>query len=147
MVLGMDGDMCIYFTFDKEEFGEVKSIALKDNGENVFVTDENKEEYVQLYTKYLMTDSIKEQIEAFQKGFNEIIPREYTSIFNENDLELIISGTPDIDINDLKANTEYQNFNENDITIKWFWKAIDSFTKEEQAQFLQFVTGIIHICM
>ena len=30
-----------------------------------------------------LTDSIKEQIEAFQKGFYEIIPRDTISIFNE----------------------------------------------------------------
>lgn len=40
--LGLD----MSFSTDDNIFGEVKSIDLKPNGENIEVTDENKEEYV-----------------------------------------------------------------------------------------------------
>lgn len=32
------------------------------------------------------------------------------SIFNDHELELLISGLPDIDVADLRANTEYNGF-------------------------------------
>lgn len=63
------------------------------------------------------------------------------SIFNEQELELLISGLPDIDIDDWKSNTEYQNYNPSSQQIQWFWRAIRSFDKEERAKLLQFVTG------
>jgi E3 ubiquitin-protein ligase HUWE1 len=63
------------------------------------------------------------------------------SIFNEQELELLISGLPDIDIDDWKSNTEYQNYTPSSQQIQWFWRAVRSFDKEELAKLLQFVTG------
>ena len=54
-----------------------------------------------------MTGGIRRQIGAFLEGFREIVTPELISIFNENELELLISGMPNIDLADLKANTEY----------------------------------------
>lgn len=53
----------------------------------------------------------------------------------------MISGLPDIDIDDWKANTEYQNYSPSSPQIQWFWRAVRSFDKEELAKLLQFVTG------
>jgi len=36
------------------------------------------------------------------KGFYELIPPELVKIFNARELELMISGLPDIDLEDLK---------------------------------------------
>jgi E3 ubiquitin-protein ligase HUWE1 len=63
------------------------------------------------------------------------------SIFNEQELELLISGLPDIDVDDWKSNTEYQNYSPSSQQIQWFWRALRSFDKEERAKLLQFVTG------
>ncbi len=63
------------------------------------------------------------------------------SIFNDNELELLISGMPSIDLEDLKDNTEYEGYKPSDIMIQWFWQALSSFTPEECAMFMQFVTG------
>jgi E3 ubiquitin-protein ligase HUWE1 len=74
-------------------------------------------------------------------GFHEIIPAELIAIFNEQELELLISGLPDIDVDDWKSNTEYHNYNPSSQQIQWFWRALRSFDKEERAKLLQFVTG------
>ena len=42
--------------------------------------------------EYLTTRRVKEQYTAFMIGFNEIIPQELISAFDERELELIISG-------------------------------------------------------
>ena len=57
-----------------------------------------------------MTNKIKSQVSSFLEGFYEIIPKHLISIFDCRELELLISGMPDIDIEDLKANTEYFNY-------------------------------------
>jgi len=74
-------------------------------------------------------------------GFHDIIPAELVAIFNEQELELLISGLPEIDVDDWKSNTEYQNYSASSPQIQWFWRALRSFDKEERAKLLQFVTG------
>lgn len=44
-----------------------------------------------------MAQDIKDQIENFLTGFNELIPRDTISVFDSMELELMISGLPDID--------------------------------------------------
>ena len=70
-----------------------------------------------------------------------MVPAELISIFNEQELELLISGLPDIDVDDWKNNTEYHNYSASSSQIQWFWRAVRSFDKEERAKLLQFVTG------
>lgn len=74
-------------------------------------------------------------------GFHDIIPEDLIAIFNEQELELLISGLPDIDVDDWKSNTEYHNYTAASQQIQWFWRAVRSFDKEERAKLLQFVTG------
>jgi E3 ubiquitin-protein ligase HUWE1 len=52
-------------------------------------------------------------MDAFLAGFYEIIPRELVSIFTYKELELLISGLPDYQIDDLKAHTNYHGYNRN----------------------------------
>jgi len=42
----------------------------------------------------------------FCTGFHDIVPAELVAIFNEQELELLISGLPDIDVDDWRNNTE-----------------------------------------
>lgn len=63
------------------------------------------------------------------------------AIFDEQELELLISGMPDIDLDDWKSNTEYRNYTAASPQIKWFWRAVRSFDAEEKAKLLQFATG------
>ena len=89
-----------------------------------------------------LTEAIKEQIHAFQKGFYEIIPQKDIAIFDEQELEMIMSGLPDVNVDDLKANTEYgSGFSLHTPQIQWFWRAMRSFDREERLKFVQFVTG------
>ena len=74
-----------------------------------------------------MTVAIRKQLAAFLEGFYSVIPRRLISIFNEQELELLLSGLPTIDIEDLKANTEYHKYQANSLQIVWFWRALRSF--------------------
>ncbi|CAF4814227.1 unnamed protein product, partial [Rotaria magnacalcarata] len=71
------------------------------------VTNENKHEYVRLVCQEKMIDSIRQQIGSFLEGFYSLMPKSLISIFNERELKLLMSGLPDINIEDLKTNTEY----------------------------------------
>ncbi len=147
------------FSVEDDEFGVTKVSDLCENGRDMPVTEENKHDYVRLVVEHKLLSSVKEQMENFLKGktalpsvvirhiankftgFHDIIPAELISIFNEQELELLISGLPDVDIDDWKSNTEYHNYTPSSPQIQWFWRALRSFDKEEVAKLLQFVTG------
>ncbi|XP_078001474.1 E3 ubiquitin-protein ligase HUWE1-like [Glandiceps talaboti] len=129
------------FSTEVEEFGVTEVRDLKPNGRNIIVTRENKHEYVNLVCQMKMTGAIRKQIDSFLEGFYDIIPKRLISIFNEQELELLISGLPTIDIDDLKSNTEYHKYQLSSLQVQWFWRALRSFDQAERANFLQFVTG------
>jgi E3 ubiquitin-protein ligase HUWE1 len=129
------------YSTEIQEFGVTEVRDLIPNGRNIQVTDENKKEYVRLVCQMKMTGAIRKQLAAFLEGFYDIIPRRLISIFNEQELELLLSGLPDINIDDLKANTEYHKYTATSLQIVWFWRALRGFDQTDRAKFLQFVTG------
>jgi len=131
----------LMFSTEIQEFGVTETRELRPNGNNIKVTEDNKKEYVKLVCQMKMTGAIRKQLKAFLEGFYEIIPKHLISIFNEQELELLISGLPTIDIDDLKANTEYHKYQQTSLQIQWFWRALRSFDQADRACFLQFVTG------
>ncbi|XP_076049070.1 HECT, UBA and WWE domain containing E3 ubiquitin protein ligase 1 isoform X2 [Oratosquilla oratoria] len=129
------------FSTEVQEFGVTEVRDLKPSGRNIPVTEETKMEYVRLVCQMKMTGAIRKQLNAFLEGFYDIIPKRLISIFNEQETELLISGLPTIDIDDLRTNTEYHKYQPNSLQIQWFWRALRSFDQAERAKFLQFVTG------
>ncbi len=133
------------FSHETHEFDAAKIIELKPGGASIPVTEENKAEYllclgvyintvtnnryVRLITEMKMTTAIKDQINAFLKGFHELVPKELISIFDERELELLISGLPDVDIEDLRANMEYVGYTQESPQIQWFWNVLSNFTQ------------------
>ncbi|KAI5958943.1 TOM1 [Candida pseudojiufengensis] len=129
------------FSVETDDYGEHKIIDLIENGSNIPVTEENKQDYVRKVVEYKLQTSVEEQMENFLIGFHEIIPKDLISIFDEKELELLISGLPDIDVHDWQTNTGYNNYSPSSLQIQWFWRAVKSFDNEERARLLQFATG------
>ncbi|KAG6874485.1 hypothetical protein C0995_010395 [Termitomyces sp. Mi166 len=129
------------FSVEADEFGVNRIVPLKEGGESISVTQENKREFVQLSAQYRLYSSIEKQIESLSSGFYEIIPKDLITIFNEKELELLISGTPDIDVDEWRAATEYNGYSSSDPNIVWWWRALKSFNRDERAKVLSFATG------
>lgn len=138
LTFSMDPDEEKHILYEKTE---VTDYELKPGGRNIRVTEETKHEYVDLVADHILTNAIRPQITAFLEGFNELVPKELVSIFNDKELELLISGLPEIDLADLKANTEYTGYTAASNIIQWFWEVVEGFSKEDRARLLQFVTG------
>ncbi|KAG0451469.1 hypothetical protein HPP92_026409 [Vanilla planifolia] len=138
LTFSMDADEEKLILYEKNE---VSDYELKPGGRNIRVTEETKHEYVDLVAEHRLSTAIRPQINSFLQGFNELISRDLISIFNDKELELLISGLPEIDVIDLKANTEYTGYTSASTVINWFWEVVKSFSKEDMARFLQFVTG------
>ncbi len=128
---------------------------LVPQGSDILVTDENKEEYLQLRLRHRMLDSIKSQLEylligellcwfvvifrvksifccwwrseflvcfkqprtkcslftyfykQLSPGLYEVIPLDLLSVFDYQELDLLLCGVPEIDMMDWVRHTEY----------------------------------------
>jgi hypothetical protein len=141
---------CLELTFsiDEEVFGMTSERELKPNGKQIPVTNSNKREYVELVIRWRFSDRIRQQMSAFMSGFNDLVPHDLLKIFDENEVELLLAGLQDIDVNDWKRNTKYRGeYNPNHPVIINFWKAVYSFNNEMRSRLLQFATGTSRVPM
>ncbi|KAK7687348.1 hypothetical protein QCA50_009213 [Cerrena zonata] len=130
---------------EDDKFGEIVEVELKPGGKDIEVTEDNKHEYVELISEWKISKRVEEQFKAFINGFNELIPQELVNVFDERELELLIGGLAEIDIEDWKKHTDYRGYQENDQVIQWFWKCIKEWDSEQKARLLQFTTGTSRI--
>lgn len=138
--------MCLDFTVTEDMMGLRKDIELVPGGAMKEVTSENLPEYLEANLKYRMLNRCKPQITELMLGFFDIIPEPALTVFDPNELELILCGLPTIDMNDWMDNTKYSGYYEhkgkNDKIVKWFWEVVQhDFDQEMKARLLQFVTG------
>uniref|UniRef100_A0A671MR75 E3 ubiquitin-protein ligase n=1 Tax=Sinocyclocheilus anshuiensis TaxID=1608454 RepID=A0A671MR75_9TELE len=131
----------LYFAQDMEILGKVTTHQLKNDGENELVTQDNKEEYISLLTDWRFTRGVEEQTKAFLDGFNEVVPLEWLRYFDEKELELMLCGMQEIDLNDWQKSTIYRHYTKNSKQIHWFWQVVKEMDNEKRIRLLQFVTG------
>mmetsp|Transcript_18663 Transcript_18663/g.31922 ORF Transcript_18663/g.31922 Transcript_18663/m.31922 type:complete len:158 (+) Transcript_18663:739-1212(+) len=81
------------------------------------------------------------QINSLLKGFHDLIPKQLIKMFDHKELELMISGLPTVDIQDLRENVIYNNYSKNSPVIQWLWEILEELGNVERAEFIQFVTG------
>ena len=85
---------------------------LKRGGSEVAVTKGNCVEYIHLMAHYRLNVQLHRQFQAFRSGLLSVIPAHWFSLFNQNELQVLISGAQvPIDVEDLKKNTNYGGMN------------------------------------
>eukprot|EP00063_Salmo_salar_P020989 XP_013995824.1 PREDICTED: E3 ubiquitin-protein ligase HECW1-like [Salmo salar] len=130
------------FTVNEEVFGQVTERELKSGGAHINVTEKNKKEYIERMVKWRVERGVVQQTEALVRGFYEVVDSRLVSVFDARELELVIAGTAEIDLNDWRNNTEYRGgYHDSHIVIRWFWGAVERFNNEQRLRLLQFVTG------
>ncbi|TDH71982.1 hypothetical protein CCR75_000804 [Bremia lactucae] len=136
-------DLGLTHTIVHQVFGEQKEIEIIPGGGNIPVTNRNKTRYIHLVANYYLNTQIHDQSTAFRMGVCDLIDPRWLQMFNEPELQVLISGkSGKIDIEDLKANTRYTGgYHAFDKRVAWLWQALVSFTPSEQAAFLQFTTS------
>jgi hypothetical protein len=98
-----------------------------------------------LVTEWKIVKRVEEQFNAFMSGFNELIPPDLVNVFDERELELLIGGIADIDVDDWKKHTDYRGYQEQDEVIQNFWKIVRTWDAEQKSRLLQFTTGTSRI--
>jgi E3 ubiquitin-protein ligase HUWE1 len=105
---------------EKDENGNVTSINLILDGANIQVTKENVKYYFQKKIEYIMNKD-RPYINHIKKSLFSYIPEQLVKIFTANELELILNGTPFIDVDDWIENTYYEGYLPTDKIIIDFW--------------------------
>jgi len=79
-----------------------------------------------------------DQVEALSRGFQSVFPERILQLFTWDQLEVLVSGSPTVDIDMWKLHTV------NGVSIKLFnlfWKVMESLTEKEQSMFIRFAWG------
>jgi ubiquitin-protein ligase E3 A len=117
---------------------------LKPGGEAIAVTNTNLDEYIELYSDYLMNGSIKNAYRLFERGFRKVTQRDVVlfRMFQYDELDLIVSGVDVLDWTQLRLNARYSNgYNAESPVVQWFWEVFDEMTDEQKRWLLRFATG------
>ena len=125
---------------EKNEVGDVNVLNLILDGANVPVNKENMEYYFQKKIEYIMNKD-RDYINHIKKSLFSYIPERLIKIFSANELELMLNGTPFIDVTDWIENTEYEGYSPSDEIIINFWDIVKELPQEKLSRLLQFSTG------
>ncbi|XP_068449017.1 ubiquitin-protein ligase E3A-like isoform X2 [Clinocottus analis] len=119
-------------------FGEPVLHDLKERGDQIPVTEDNRQEFVSAYADYVLNSSVELQFRAFKKGFL-LVTREspLQHLFRPEEVELL-----KLDFEALEKTTEYDGgYSRDSQVIRDLWQTLHSFGEEQQKLFLQFTTG------
>lgn len=138
----VEGVFCRTFEVEFDYYGQVQSRELKPGGREVAVTGENRQEYVDLYTKWVLVDSISAQFGAFARGFWRVCGGPALTMFTASELELLVCGLPHLDFDGLERAAKYEGgYDAHHKSIRWFWEIVHGWSLEQKRQFLMFTTG------
>lgn len=135
-------DLCCTFTYEyKDLFGEMITIELIKDGANLDIKENNKIKYVKLFCEMVMIKNVKPQMDAFTRGFRTILPKRYLNLFKPQDLQLMISGVPNIDVEEMIAHLLFDNHAYyNSEYHKFLVEILREYSADQLTLFLQFVT-------
>jgi E3 ubiquitin-protein ligase NEDD4 len=139
------GDMGFNFTATEDLLGSMTEIPLIKNGENIDVTPDNLPEFIECRLKYAMVGRVKPQLTELLLGFFDLMEEPLLTVFDFQELELLMCGLPEIDTTDWQENTDYTGefavLGRMHPVCNWFWQVVEEFDQEHKAKLLQFVTG------
>lgn len=140
--IGSGVNLGLSFCTNEEILGRIVERELKPGGKNINVNEKNKKEYLERLVRWRLERGVQPQTESLVRGFYEVVDPRLVSVFDARELELVIAGTAEIDLNDWRQNTEYRNgYHDQHQTIIWFWHVIERFSNDQRLKLLQFITG------
>jgi len=116
-----------------------QKVELVTGGRNIPVTFANMAVYAEALERFRLSE-FSAQVAAIARGIDSVVPLDMLCMFTAHQLEMLITGNPDVDIKLLKDKTEYLGrLSIGDKHVRDFWEVLESFSQEERRAFLQFV--------
>ncbi|KDO26316.1 hypothetical protein SPRG_20606 [Saprolegnia parasitica CBS 223.65] len=122
-----------------------RTVAIVPGGDEVAVTFENRFAFadgVEAYRLHEFDDAAK----LLREGLGCVVPLQVLRLFSWREVEMMVCGSPAIDMDLLKECTEYSCCEPTDAHVKWFWEVLcDDFSEESKRMFLKFTWGRIRL--
>ena len=130
------------FTCSYELFDESQVVELTSYGLTKAVTEENKLEYVELMSNWLLRRRYEPALSSFMEGFEALIsiPKSM-ALFSIKELQLLIGGVPEIDVVELQKTATFGGFVSKSNQVEWLFEVLDDFDHERLSAFLGFISG------
>jgi E3 ubiquitin-protein ligase HECTD2 len=154
-LLEYDGDVSdlgLDFVAEVDNYDRKEQIPLFSDGRVRPVTNANRQDFVNLYVRYLLETSVNKQFEPFKRGFFTVCGGNALSLFQPEEIELLVRGSDEkLDVQALKAVAVYDNWRrgKEEVTdplkevnlIQWFWAFFEEVDPASQRRILSFITG------
>ncbi|CAE8633475.1 unnamed protein product, partial [Polarella glacialis] len=132
---------CLTFAITYDFFGEMRTEALKEGGEDLLVNFDNRREYVDLRCKWILEKSVERQFKILAEGFNQVVDSALWSLLTAQEAYLMVCSEPDLDIADLRRGARYDGYRDDEPYIQGFWEILEGFDVVQRKKFLAFTTG------
>lgn len=101
---------------------------------------------MQLLLDRLLITGVARQVECFRKGLLRVAPdhivQRIAELMTVKEIELMICGSEDIDVDDWEKHTQYENgFTHESQPVRWFWDVVRAMPVDQRAALLSFATG------
>ncbi|KAF1336318.1 Nedd4 e3 ubiquitin-protein ligase wwp1, partial [Globisporangium splendens] len=133
--LGLD------FSVTEQRGDTMEVVELIPCGQAIDATADNKDEYIERRFRYVLFESVADQLHVFLKGLYEVIPRELLMLFDPEEFDYLLCGSDEIDVDDWEQNTKYTENLYTHPVLKWFWELLREMPNEYRRRLLHFATG------
>ena len=118
---------------------------LVEDGRNTRVDDDSKTKYAARLWRYHVIDAHRRALWHLAKGLYAVVPPRLLTLFDEREFDLLVAGSPHIDIDDWAQHTEYagdyRRRGPKHTVIVWFWKILENLDHANRSKLLQYCTG------
>ena len=97
----LEDTLMVNFMIETDYFGGSKKLELIPNGEQIYVNQQNKHEYIRLFIDWFFNKQCQDQFTAFKTGFLKVASGDAMHMILPEELQLIICGSPNLDFKEL----------------------------------------------
>ncbi|KAJ1973643.1 hypothetical protein H4R35_004007 [Dimargaris xerosporica] len=123
--------------------GRQVAIPLLPGGDQIPVTNANRQHYVDLYADFVLNRAVQGQFAAMRQGLMRVVDhRLLTLCGGPLELERLMVGERELDFAELERTAAYEDhFHARHPCIRRFWNVVHTFTPEQKRKLLLFVTA------
>jgi hypothetical protein len=132
------------FTVDFQQFGAMQTVDLVENGSQLYVTKDNRNEYVRKYIEYEFEAQCENPLLSFKRGFERLCDtRLIKELLDEYELERTICGDQQLDFTELRESAKYcSGYSRDCKEMHWFWEIVlNEWDDVKRRSLLTFSTG------
>ncbi|XP_025418550.1 E3 ubiquitin-protein ligase TRIP12 [Sipha flava] len=123
------------------------TVELRKNGQNIDVTIENLDKYIELVCHWFLREGVSKQMESLREGFESVFSlKRLGQLFYPEELEAIFCGhintTKNWDVRMLSESCRLDHgYTANSRAIGFLFQILSEYDNQQQRDFLRFVTG------